>query len=286
MRDRVDVLVGDDARPEAVADRRADRLHLALLAVERHGEELLVLHPEALVEALLEVARLLRHALGPLDVAELPVDRRQPPLRVVDVALDLGQRDRPLGERAVGVHDGVAGVAPALVQEPGARAPLVLHEPVAVGVAVHGQPLDGGLDGLVQQVEALEVAGPHRQLAEGEQPQRRRVDGAEVGRVRDGAQVGELAAPQLVHDLARLLLAEGGVDAALASRQVAHARSARSAGRGAASRGPPVSMARPNGAANQGTPARVTRPSAVGIVRMRRSSWARRSTAFSCSLSV
>jgi hypothetical protein len=60
--DGIDVLVGDDPRPEAVPDRRAHGLDLPLLAVQGHGEELLVLHPEALVEALLEIARSCRRS--------------------------------------------------------------------------------------------------------------------------------------------------------------------------------------------------------------------------------
>ena len=99
---------------------------------------------------------------------------------------------------------------------------LVLDETVAVGVAAGVDPAQGGLDGLAQQLEELEVAGPHDHLADEQQVERGRVDGAVVGRVGDGLEGGELAAAQLVQDFAGLLLAEGVVGAALQAREKAH----------------------------------------------------------------
>ena len=64
----------------------------------------------------------------------------QPQLRVVDVALHLGRRDRRPRERAVVEALRVAGVLPRLVLEAARRAPLVLDEPVAVAVAVLVDP--------------------------------------------------------------------------------------------------------------------------------------------------
>ena len=58
----------------------------------------------------------------------------------VGVALDLAQRDRCGGERAVEATDGVAGVLPALVGQAVAGLVDVLQQVVAVGVAVLYQP--------------------------------------------------------------------------------------------------------------------------------------------------
>ena len=52
-----------------------------------------------------------------------------------DVALDLGECDRRFGGPAVDVPDRIAGILPALVEQPEPRAPLVLDEAVAVEVA-------------------------------------------------------------------------------------------------------------------------------------------------------
>ena len=115
--------------------------------------------------------------------------------------------------------DGVQRVAPSLVAEADARAALVLHEAVAVRVAGPVDPRQRGVDGGRAQLEPVEVAGPHGQLGDQQQPERRGVHGAEVRRVRHGAHGGELAAPQFVHDLAGLFLAEGVVHGALVAGQ-------------------------------------------------------------------
>ena len=130
----------------------------------------------------------------------------------------------PSRRGAVVVQHRVDRVAPALVAQPHARAPLVLDEPVAVGVARAVDPAQCGVDGRPLQFEPVEVARPHGELGDQQQPQRRGVHRAEVRRVRHGAHGGELAAPQLVHDLARLLLAEGAVLGALAAGEERHRR--------------------------------------------------------------
>src|SRR5690606_31609531 len=63
--------------------------------------------------------------------------------RLVRVALDLAQRDRSLGEVSVAPLDRVARVLPALVGQATAGAVDVVDEPVAVAVAVLGQPGQG-----------------------------------------------------------------------------------------------------------------------------------------------
>ena len=184
-------------------------------SVERHREEAFVLHPVLLVEGALEARGGLRQPLRALHVAELPVHCREAPFGVVDVALRLGERDRPLGRRAVVVQDGVERVAPALVAQPDARAALVLDEAVAVRVPGAVDPTERLIHGGGAHLEPIEVAGPDGKLGDQQQPQRRGIHGAVVRRVRHGARGGELAAPQLVHDLAGLLITEGVVDRAL-----------------------------------------------------------------------
>ncbi len=122
----------------------------------------------------------------------------------VDVALHLGERDRRVGRAAVGVADRVARVLPALVEQAKPRAAAVLDEPVAVEVAVAVDPVERRQRVRPQALEQLVVAGPGVDLAEDDEPQRRRIDRAVVGVVRGLPGSGHLAGPQLVEDLARL----------------------------------------------------------------------------------
>ena len=257
-------------------------------AVERHGEEALVLHPEALVEGALE-------ARG----APAPAARRAPRRRAA--------RRRPRGAAWRSTRSPASRRArwaprPACrrraarrrpasrqpwLRRPDARAALVLDEPVAVGVAAGRRSSRAR-----RRRPRARSSNPSRspvhigELGDQQQPQRRRVHGAEVRRVRDGAHGGELAAPQLVHDLAGLLLAEGAVLRALAAAQERRPPTAPSAGRAAASRGrrtPSRGRTAPRTtAARRAAPARRRSPWSS----MRRSSWPRRSARLSCSLSV
>ena len=132
---------------------------------------------------------------------------RQPghrPSRGVGVALDLGQGDRALGELPGRVADRVARVLPALVAQPEPGPPVVLEEPVAVEVAGPVDPAEGGQGVRPQALDQRVVAGPGVDLAEQDEPQRRRVDRAVVRAVRRLAGPGHLAGPQLVEDLAGL----------------------------------------------------------------------------------
>ncbi len=94
-----------------------DRIGLLLVTVERHRVIAAILHPERGLEAGRELVGL---GIEPDRQLGLAADRREPrhpPLRVVHVALDLGQRDRWDRVVAVSVADRVAGVLPALVQQ-------------------------------------------------------------------------------------------------------------------------------------------------------------------------
>ena len=108
-----------------------------LVAVERDrvGAELLA--PEAALEALrLQRLRAGAQLRASAVVAELRGQLGGAQLGLVDVALHLAQRDRRLGQRAVGVEDRVVRVLPALLHQAVAAAPRVLDEAVAVDVAV------------------------------------------------------------------------------------------------------------------------------------------------------
>ena len=91
--------------------------------------------PEGLVERFAQVLRLAAQAQLRVGVPERRVDLGDRELGAIDIALCLDERDRALGEAAIGVHDRVVGVLPPLVAQASGRAALVLDEPVAVAIA-------------------------------------------------------------------------------------------------------------------------------------------------------
>src|SRR5919201_1688666 len=189
-----------DAAPEQVPDVRGDAVDAALLAVEGEREAAPLRDPEILVEATLQLGRLALEAHGELVV--VPVLAREPRathLYVVDVALDLARRDRPLGDRAVGEADRVPRVLPALVLESRLDiTPLVFDVAVAVAVAVLVDPRERRARGRLELAHQLSVAAPALVLFEQNEEERRRVGAAVVRRVRSLAEVRELAEADLV----------------------------------------------------------------------------------------
>ncbi len=117
-----------------------------LVAVERDAVGAQLLDPECLLEALAERERLGAQLGCPTVVAEGigEVGGAQP--GGVDVGLELTQRDRALGQDAVGVEHRVVRVLPALVREAGGAASRVLDEAVAIGVGRTVDPRQRALD--------------------------------------------------------------------------------------------------------------------------------------------
>ena len=101
--DRVDAVRRNDAAPEEVSDVRAERVDLALVAVERERvEAAALLDPERLVETFAQLLGLGLDAGAKLAVTpDVPSQLRHAPLRVVDVALNLAGGDRGLRKRPI-----------------------------------------------------------------------------------------------------------------------------------------------------------------------------------------
>src|SRR3954469_12928756 len=102
---------------------------MALLAVQGHRVIALVLHPEPILEPLAERLCLGEEPLGQIRLAADRGEAGHPTLRVVDVALDLRERDGHRRAVSGPIADGVAGILPTLVQQAPRRTPLVLDEP-------------------------------------------------------------------------------------------------------------------------------------------------------------
>src|SRR6266568_4718481 len=78
----------------------------------------------------------------------------------VDVPLHLAQRDRSLGDPAIGEGDPVPGVPPALVDQAAVGGAPVLDEPVTVAVPVLLDPLQGAVGVRQQRVHLVGIGAP------------------------------------------------------------------------------------------------------------------------------
>ena len=201
--DRVDAFRRDDAAPEQMADVRAERVDLPLVAVERQRVvAAALLDPEGLVEAVTQLGCLALEAIGELAVTPYVTrDIDEPSFRVVHVTLHLAWSDRRLCQRAVVKALRIPRVLPGLVVEPTLGPALVLDEPVAVAVSVLVDPFEREQRRLFQVTDKGSVVGPAPHLGEQDQVERGRVDGPVVALEPDA---GSLAVPDLVHDLAWL----------------------------------------------------------------------------------
>jgi hypothetical protein len=127
----------------------------------------------------------------------------------VGVALHLGERDRGLGQPAVGEGHAVEGVLPPLVEQSGVGCPLVLDEAIAVAVAVALDPVQRPVRSRQQLGDVGRIGAPEVQLTEQLHEQRGCVDAAVVDSS-SGQRVCRVGPePHLVQDLAGLLLAAG-----------------------------------------------------------------------------
>ena len=198
-----------------------------LVAVERDAVAPQLLVPERLLEPLAQPLGLGSKLAGAPVVAERGGEVGGGVARGEDVALDLAQRDRALGERSIGVEDRVVRVLPALLHQAGRLLPGVLDEAVVVRVRRAVDPGQRGLDVRPEVAGKLEVAGVAVVRAGEHHEQRRRVVAAVVAPERDLHQRRHLAVAQLVQDLAGLGVALRVVFGGLQCRRGASGRRGR-----------------------------------------------------------
>src|SRR5260370_15746158 len=117
-----------------------------LVAVERHRVSADLLAPETILEASLQRLRLLQPSPFEGAVAENGRQLRGAIPGCIGIALHLAERDRRIGEPAVGVKDRIRGVLPALVDETAHRFAAILDESLVVDVAVSLHPQHRGPD--------------------------------------------------------------------------------------------------------------------------------------------
>ena len=100
--------------------------------------------------------------MGSVPFADLIVQVRHGELGLVGVALHFHQRDGRFRLAAVRVHDGVARILPALVDQLAfrPRTGVIGQVNTAVFRGIHCHPVQGPLDVLVQLTEQGQVAAP------------------------------------------------------------------------------------------------------------------------------
>ena len=207
--DRAGLVVVDDPRPQAMAHVGGARVDGSLVGVEGEREVPPVGEPEPIVELALQVRRPLVPLGSQPVVAAEGRDRRTGEEGGIHVALHLAERDGCAGEGPVGEGDAVPRVLPALVDEPVLVESRVLHESVAVAVAVAEDPLERPIGRLDEVVGIVGKAAPACELAEDDDEERRGIRRAVVHRAAAEREVGRGAEPHLVEDASRLLLGCG-----------------------------------------------------------------------------
>ncbi len=119
--DRCGVGLFDDAGPQAMADVRCQGVDRALLTVETDGDVASIGEPKTLVESPPQAPRPFFEP--PRRIAVAPGSRDAGPGAIggIHITLNLAERDRRLGNSAVGEADPVGGVLPSLVYEAAIR---------------------------------------------------------------------------------------------------------------------------------------------------------------------
>ena len=183
---------------------RGPHAALFLRAVEGDRVGLDLRAPERRFEVFFQIFRrcleLRRQALA----AETPGASGSEQLCRVDVALHLGERDRPLREASILMKDRVVRILPALVGEALLGRAVILGEAIPVAIAGPVDPGETRLDRRPQFGERRVVAGALRIEAGEHDEQRRGIDAAVVERERHLAQHRHLARPHLVQDFSGL----------------------------------------------------------------------------------
>src|SRR6266581_1400841 len=162
---------------------------------------------------------------------ELSSETRAAHSGIIDIALDLTGGTRQARECAIGEQDGVPGIFPALVlQSRLLVAAAVLDIAITIAVPICVDPGECSPGFHLKLPYKLSIAGPALKLIEQDEKQRRGVGSSIVGRVRTFLERSHLAEAHLVHNLARLLIAEVVDPCSLLFRQGMQRRFSQSGG--------------------------------------------------------
>ena len=136
----------NDAGEQQLSGIRAAHVARLLRAIERQRIGLELRAPERRLECFPKPHRLRFERGGLVEIAQSPRAFGGEVFGRVDVALDLGERNRSFRQPAVGVEDGVIRIFPALVGEALLGRAVILDEAVAVGISRAVDPRQRGFD--------------------------------------------------------------------------------------------------------------------------------------------
>src|SRR5262249_55689639 len=121
-----------DPRPQAVAGIRYDRANRLLAGIQPKAVCAFFFHPEHVLASLLQLLGLLAQRTSALTSAKRLEDLGHAPLGIVDIALELAERDRRRSPVAGGIDYSIARVLPALVLQSLRRASQVFLKAIAI----------------------------------------------------------------------------------------------------------------------------------------------------------
>src|ERR1700730_2758167 len=112
-----------------------------LVSIERQGKGPKILAPKSRLEFLLQRFRLAAQPGFEIILAQAMREFRGMRLVPEHIALHFAKRDRPFGQRAIGVKDRIIRILPALIDKAGPGLPRIFDKAVSIGVAERVDPL-------------------------------------------------------------------------------------------------------------------------------------------------
>ena len=174
------------------------------MAIERERIRAFGFTPEAFFEGGAELLGAVAQPIAEADLAERIGELCGADARVIHVRLHFAERDRRVGQRAVGVEDRILRILPPLLNQANRRTSGIFDEAVAVAIAVAVDPIKGALDVWPESPEKREISRAFVVGAGKHDEQRRRVDAAVVLPKRHFVKARHLAVARLVKNLSGL----------------------------------------------------------------------------------
>ena len=141
-----------------------DRFDLPALGVKSKGKEILVGHPEPVIETLLEFFGFLEHAPREIAISHEPKQLGHPHFCHVNESLFFAGRNWRTHIAPILINDGVAGILPGLILIALLTARFVIVEAIPEQVRVLVFPPQSAQRGLQQRPNQILVPGPVPQL--------------------------------------------------------------------------------------------------------------------------
>jgi len=183
-----------------------------LVPIERQGIGAKILAPKRRPEILLQTLRLAAQPDFEIILAHAMREFRGMRLGPEHVALHFAKRDRPFGQRAIGVENRIIRILPALIDKARRVLPRIFDKAVSIRVAERVDPLQSRVDIRPDRGDRFDIPGPVEIHASQHDIERRGIDGAVIEPERHFAQTRHFPVPGFMQDLAWLRAGDGGAD--------------------------------------------------------------------------